>query len=86
MKSKQLANVLIKILGLSVFIEAIPHIINGLFQALVMAEAGRVNGPGLSGFSLWVFPACNLGLLILGVFLIKKSQCVTTLLFKEEED
>jgi Mg2+ and Co2+ transporter CorA len=79
MKSKQLANVLIKILGLSVVIHSIPTIITGLFNMM------RVRGIGMPGES-WLYPVSSVVLLALGIFLILQSRCVTDLLFKNDDE
>jgi Mg2+ and Co2+ transporter CorA len=79
MKSKQLANVLIKILGLSVVIHSVPNIITGLFNMM------RTRGGGLPGEN-WFYPVSSVVLLALGIFLILKSRCVTDLLFKNDDE
>jgi len=79
MKSKQLANILIKILGLSVVIHGIPAIITGLFNMV------RARGGGSPG-DYWFYPASSVILLALGIYLIIKSRCVAEWLFKNEEE
>lgn len=80
MKSKQLANVLIKILGLSVCIHAVPNLIDGLFN-LMRAKEGRIL-PEV----FWFYPIPSAVLLAIGIFLIVKSRNVAECLFKNEED
>jgi hypothetical protein len=80
MKSKQLANVLIKILGLSVVVHSIPGIITGLFT-MVRASASRVP-PG----DYWFYPVSSVALAALGVCLIVKSRCLADFLFKNEDE
>ncbi len=79
MKSKQLANVLIKILGLSVVVHSIPAIITGLFNI------ARASGRGWPG-DYWFYPVSSVVLLALGVYLVAKSRCVTEFLFKGEDE
>ena len=79
MKTKQLANVLIKILGLSVCVNGIPTIIQGLLY--VLAQDRGIGSPGgnwVYAFFPYVFlPA-------IGIYLMVKSQDVTEYLFKSE--
>jgi len=79
MKTKQLANILIKILGLSVFVESIPGIITGLYNAVRIRPAG---GPG----DFWFYPVSSLVLAAIGIYLIIQSRPVTALLFKSEDE
>jgi hypothetical protein len=79
MKSKQLANVLIKILGLSVLIQSIPGIITGLYNAVRVREVG---GPG----EFWFYPMPSLVLAAIGICLIIKSRDVAGVLFKNEDE
>ncbi len=79
MKSKQLANVLIKILGLSVFVHSIPGIITGLYNVVRVRGAG---GPG----DFWFYPVSSLVLAAIGVYLIVKSRDVAAYLFKGEDE
>jgi hypothetical protein len=71
MKSKQLANVLIKILGLSLFVNAIPPI---LTVVLTMPR-----------FGWWhVFP--SLVVVAIGGYFVRQSQDVAAFLFKDEDE
>lgn len=79
MKSKQLANVLIKVLGLSVVIHSVPAIITGLFNVV------RARGSGSPGDYLF-YPVSSVVLLALGIYLIINSRCVTEWLFKNEDE
>jgi hypothetical protein len=79
MKTKQLANVLIKILGLSVFVHSIPGIITGLFNIL------RASGVG-SPRDYWFYPVSSVVLAAIGIYLIVKSQDVSEFLFKSENE
>jgi hypothetical protein len=79
MKTKQLANILIKILGLSAFVHSIPGIITGLYNA---ARARGVGSPG----DWWFFPVSSLLLAAIGIYLIVQSRQVTALLFKSDDE
>jgi hypothetical protein len=79
MKSKQLANVLIKILGLSVFIHSIPNVVTGLYNAV---RVSTVRGTG----DWWFYPVSSLVLTAAGIYLIVRSRNVAECLFKNEED
>jgi multisubunit Na+/H+ antiporter MnhC subunit len=82
MKTKQLANILIKILGLSVVAHGIPSVISGVFN---IARASKAYGsPNVYDF--WAYPISSVILLAIGVYLIVKSRDVTALLFKEEDE
>jgi hypothetical protein len=75
MKTKQLANVLIKILGLSLCTQSVMHFVNGI-----------VNIFATSRMFSWMNLLSGALLLVGGVCLIVKSQCVADLLFKNEEE
>jgi len=79
MKTKQLANILIKILGLSVLIHSIPGIITGLYNAVRIRPMG---GPG----DWWFYPVSSLVLAAIGIYLVVQSRRVTELLFKSEDE
>jgi uncharacterized membrane protein len=79
MKTKQLANVLIKILGLSVLVHSIPAIITGLFN---MVRARGVGSPG----DYWFYPVSSVILTAIGIYLIVKSRDVAEFLFKNEDE
>ncbi len=82
MKSKQLANVLIKVLGLSVCLHAIPGIITGIFSVFF---SGPFQGGGI--FARILLTLMSIGLeAVVGVFLIINSRKVAEFLFKGEED
>jgi hypothetical protein len=83
MKSKQLANVLIKILGLSVCVHAVPALISVLLSAFMSLGVSRGDAPILrillSGVGVGVEA-------IIGVLLIVNSPKVVELLFKGQDD
>jgi multisubunit Na+/H+ antiporter MnhC subunit len=80
MKSKQLANVLIKILGLSVLVHGIPSILTGLANLI------QARGVGSHGDFFWLYPLTSVVLVAIGIYLIVKSRDVTALLFKDENE
>lgn len=79
MKSKQLANVLIKILGLSALILGIPSIIATLFTLL---QARGVVSRG----DFWRYPLSSVILVAIGGYLIVKSRDVAAYLFKDDDE
>jgi hypothetical protein len=81
MKSKQLANVLIKILGLSVSVHGIPSVITGLFQLLQYRGMGSQGG----GY-YWLLPFSSVILVAIGIYLVIKSRDVAAFLFKDEDE
>ena len=74
MQPKELANVLVKLMGLSTLLMSIPEILRGL---LALARNGRFN-PGELLVSL-IFVA-------VGFYLIVKSRKVVELLFKGDRE
>ncbi len=79
MKMTQLANVLIKILGLSVSIHAVPQVLNGLFNLTLSDGRGMPHGV------YWFLPVPSIVLLVGGLCLIVKSRCIAEYLFRGEE-
>ncbi len=79
MKPKQLANVLIRLLGLSVVVHDIPAVVTGLANIL------HRNGYGPSTMA-WFYPVSSLVLAGLGVYLIVKSRCLADWLFWDETE
>ena len=77
MKTKQLANVLIKILGLSVCVHAVPNLFFGFFS-LVRATGGSESN--------WFYLLPSLLLVVIGIYLIVRSRNVAACLFKGEEE
>jgi hypothetical protein len=81
MKQKQLANVLIKILGLSLCVQSLTHVMTGAFSLLsALMQAGRSYGSSY----LWLNPLTGLALGIVGLLFIFLSQPLADLLFKDE--
>jgi hypothetical protein len=79
MKSKQLANVLIKILGLSVIVHGTPTIVMGFISALPAARAG-------AGFGAWIYLLSSVAVVVIGLFLIIQSRAVADFLFKGDDE
>jgi hypothetical protein len=79
MKTKQLANVLIKILGLSVLVHSIPGIGSGLFYFT------RERGIASSGDG-WLYALTTVILPTIGIIFIVKSRDIAGFLFKNEDE
>ena len=79
MKPKQLANVLIKILGLSEIVRSLSQVTAALFHML--AAGGHFSGGGYAG--IWA----NLVIeLLIGIVLIAKSRAIAELLLRSEDE
>ena len=76
MKTKQLANVLIKVLGLSICAQSVTHFVTGIFTLLATSR-----GPFL--LANFVLGAVMAGI---GIFLIAKSRDVAGFLFKNDDE
>ena len=83
MKSKQLANVLIKILGLSVCVHAVPPLIMGIYDLVVYISAPRATIPG-GGFWFYIMP--NLFYVAVAIYFMIKSRKIADFLFKNEDE
>ena len=81
MKTKQLANLLIKILGLSVVVHAIPTIVASLLS-MPYSASGPLGSQNT--YLLHLLP--TLILMGIGIYLIIKSRDVAAFLFKNEEE
>lgn len=81
MKPKQLANILIKILGLSVCAHGITPAIYGAVSLWQVSGSGMAAGRN-------VFGALLTGLIpiAIGIILILSSRMLTTILFKDEAE
>ena len=79
MKTKQLANALIKILGLSVLVQGIPSILAGLLAMLQFGGVG-FGSPGPYNYFLHLLP--TLIMVAIGIYLIVKSRDVAAFLFR----
>jgi hypothetical protein len=90
MKSKQLANVLIKIVGVSVLLHALPSFLSGFFYGLLgpfLGFASSTTRSGTSNYSL-AYPIAS-GLagiisIVIAIFVIIKSRQIAEFLFKDE--
>ncbi len=80
MTSKQLANVLIKILGLSTLVSGLYGLAVGLLQLTQIGAFDR-NMPFISFLRM---PAGAIVQLVIGNYLIIKSRKLTEFLFKDE--
>jgi len=78
MKTKQLANVLIKILGLSLLVHSISSIIA---EWMTMFISG-----GMTQSGYWYVQLSPLITVIIGIIFIVKSRDIATLLFKNEDE
>jgi len=83
MKSKQLANVLIKMLGLSVCLYAIPNCVSGMIVGIHHLQ----NFPQLVSIVPVVSYAIGAAIqVVVGLVIIAKSQKVAGWMFKSDED
>jgi hypothetical protein len=86
MKPKQLANVLIRILGLSMIAHGVPGLINSLFGWIQYASDNHASL--LSNTSrdshYWMVVLYDLYPFVIGVALIFGSRCLVEKLFKDE--
>jgi hypothetical protein len=79
MKTKQLANVLIKILGLSVLVHAFPTIVSGFLPVIHVSSLSQ-------GGYFWLYPLSSVIVVVIGLYLIVKSRDVAAFLFKDEDE
>ena len=82
MKTKQLANILIKILGLSVLVHGIPSFLSG-FLPLFQAIGSQGNSYTIY---FWIYPLSSVVMIASGIFLVVKSRDVTAFLFNGEDE
>ena len=92
MKPKQLANVLIRILGLSLIAHGLPALIGVLTSGIVLViqamhdgNPNSVNHYSYMGYSLfyWLSPVLEFAV---GFYLIARSRQLTERLFKDEAE
>jgi hypothetical protein len=83
MKSKQLANVLIKILGLYICLLAIPEVFSGIAAAFLRAAGASKVDEGMWIFSNAIGAAVQAAI---GIFIITKSQKIAAFWFKAEDE
>jgi ABC-type dipeptide/oligopeptide/nickel transport system permease component len=91
MKSKQLANVLIKILGISLILHAMPSFFTGLFSELFGFYSGLAPSATRSSGSSYsmIYPmASGLAAIVsiaIAIVLIFKSRKIAEYLFSDDE-
>ena len=83
MKSKQLANVLIKILGLSICLYAIPNCISGILVPLTQLGETKWDIAVIRIFSYAIGSSVQV---VVGIIIIAKSQTIAGWLFKGEDE
>lgn len=86
MKPKQLANVLIRVLGLSMVAHSLSSLVGYVISWLETASENHVYNYGGNhsvGVAVWLYGLLPIAM---GVFLIVKSRLVTEKLFKDEAE
>ncbi len=78
MKTKQLANVLIKVLGLSLVVHDIPTLVSAIVD---MYQVFRGSESGIG-----ILPLTAIIILLTGIFLIAKSRDTAEILFKGDDE
>ena len=82
MKSRQLANVLIKILGLSICLHAVPSFVSGVVFALTTAGASK-SDIGMRFFASTVGAGVEA---LFGIIIISASQKIASMMFKDPDE
>ena len=83
MKSRQLANVLLKLLGFSLCLYAIPTCVSGVFMAI---QAKDVSGTGDIVFRAFSY-AIGYGVqALVGIIIIATSRKIAAWMFKSDEE
>jgi hypothetical protein len=85
-KSKQLANVLIKIIGLYVCLCAIPGLVSGVLAIFAFHITGTNEGTNQRWFSLFSYSIGDAVQVLIGVFLIIKSRKLAEFWFKNDDE
>lgn len=85
MKSKQLANVLIKVLGLSMCLHGIPSFATGFVRGFLIG-IGSLSESAKAQYPASPYIIGSLVELALGIILIVKSKAVADFLFKGEDE
>jgi hypothetical protein len=83
MKSRQLANVLIKILGLSICLHAVPTFISGVVFALTAAGVSKSDITAMRFFSSTVGAGVEA---VFGIIIIAVSQKIAGMMFKDSDE
>ena len=88
MKSKQLANVLIKIIGLYICLCAIPGVVSGILALFAPLFAPPVEVPKWSEtlFRVFSWAIGDAVQAVVGIFLIIKSRKLAEFWFKNEDE
>lgn len=80
MQQRQLANVLIKILGLYFGVDGLVRIVSGVLNMLaVLTSRG-----GFGSFYTWISPFAGMIMAALGMLFILLSRPIADILFKDE--
>jgi hypothetical protein len=79
MNQKQLADVLIKILGLSFGVDGVIRIFSGVIS--IFSEVIR---NGISGIYFWTTPLTGGALVLIAFLLIVLSQTIADVMFRDE--
>jgi hypothetical protein len=82
MNTKQLANVLIKVLGLSIVAHGIPAVINAAMTMLIAQGMGAQHGAWFPG---WFGQISSVVTLIIGIVLIVASRSIAAVLFQHDD-
>jgi hypothetical protein len=80
MKQNQLANVLIKMLGLYFCVDGFVRVVSGVLSLLV----DIMSRSGFGSFYGWVSPFSGLIMAAIGLLLILLSRAIADILFKDE--
>jgi len=83
MKTKQLANVLIKLLGIYFCLEGIPSVISGVLMGLLGLFS---SGPAKYSTYEWTYAIGGGIQFVVGLFLVVKSRKIAEYLFKAEDE
>jgi hypothetical protein len=83
MKPKQLANVLIKILGLSVCLYAVPNCVTGVLYGLTTTMASKSDIIFMRVFSSAIGATVQT---IVGIVIICQSQKIAGMMFKTDDE
>jgi hypothetical protein len=80
MQQKQLANVLVKILGLYFGVEGVVRAVSGVLNLLAVLTSRS----GFGSVYAWVSPFTGLIMAAIGLFFILLSRPIADILFKDE--
>ncbi len=80
MNQKQLANVLIKILGLYFCVDGLVRIISGVLNMLAVLTSRS----GFGSFYTWISPFTGIIMATIGLFFIVLSRVIADILIRDE--